>query len=329
MFFFYRPTRRFTLAFTFLLAAGTSASAYLLSGYLFDVLHGDPADWRYAAFAGFALVVGCATLVFTEKYGQVDFYKAGGPPITQIKTLFWSATTRLGFGDKDDMSYADRVRWSHVDSIPFAGELTALWLEGKLASQPGYCGPVDTDEKYAAGMTAVLAAVNRGGFLTRDSQAGLIETIDGEEVWVQFAAVAGFADMDTLPVIQEVIDGTPGLEWSFCGDPDAYGWEDAFFPVTFRAHPGALDLDGGYYGEPYTDFGNPVPDGDIADDGIGFGICRPELVRKLTAATQIVVADVEPGRNDRLWLALDEIASRLPRNWAFRTLLHRVPSSTE
>jgi hypothetical protein len=80
-------------------------------------------------------------------------------------------------------------------------ELTVGWLLGDLRSQPGYYGPVDVDEQDAPGLTQALVACNRAGWLTRNSQAGVVETAKGGVRWEQLAWVAGYA---RRPVAQRV-----------------------------------------------------------------------------------------------------------------------------
>ena len=69
------------------------------------------------------------------------------------------------------MRRTDRKRWASARTPADVGELTAQWLEGRIASQPGYapgCGP----DPETADLTGVLAACNRAGFITDTSQPG-------------------------------------------------------------------------------------------------------------------------------------------------------------
>ncbi len=321
----FKPTRRGTLAATAAVIVGVCTSAVLVTDNITAAIRNEPYSPLELALATFALVVGAGIGVLSETtYGRIFFYDAGGPPPTQIIALLLDAWRRFA-GDKEEMSYADRVIWGYADSLPFVGELVAQWLEGRIASQPGYVGPVDTDEKYAPGMTATLAAVNRGGFVTSSSQAGCVTFDDDGDMWTQHAAVSGFADASTLTVIQKVVAEHPGLALVVCGKPGIGRW---LAPVTFRGLPHEGHKANGYPGEPYTDFGGAMPADDIADDWAGYGVCHPDAVRRLAAATQVAIYDVEPERNDRLWPALDDLADRLPRNWVFRRpVMHAAPPS--
>lgn len=91
------------------------------------------------------------------------------------------------------MSPADRRRWGAARSLADLGGLTALWLEGKIASQPGYqpyCGP---DEETRE-LVSALAAACRAGYVTTSSQPGCIEYDKHGSLWRQQAAVEGFVD---------------------------------------------------------------------------------------------------------------------------------------
>lgn len=95
--------------------------------------------------------------------------------------------------DERPVTRADRARWAAASSLNELGELTADWLTGRIASQPGYYGGVDVDEADAPGLTAALVAANRAGYWTRSSQAGY----DGpgyQGHWRQLAWVTGVID---------------------------------------------------------------------------------------------------------------------------------------
>ncbi len=67
------------------------------------------------------------------------------------------------------MSAADRRAWEAARTLDDLGELTARWLEGTIASQPGYepgCGP----DPETAALIPVVARCNRAGYVTCGSQ---------------------------------------------------------------------------------------------------------------------------------------------------------------
>ncbi len=94
----------------------------------------------------------------------------------------------IGIGDGRPLTRRDRSLWAAARSLADLGELTALWLDGSIASQPGYYGPCDVDEDDAPGLTDTLILLNRAGYVTFGSQAGY----DGAP-WQQLAAVEGLA----------------------------------------------------------------------------------------------------------------------------------------
>ncbi|MYX18445.1 hypothetical protein GTY67_34420 [Streptomyces sp. SID8374] len=88
----------------------------------------------------------------------------------------------------DWMSRADRRRWNSARTITDLGELMALWLEGEIASRPGYQPRFGPDEETAH-LVPGLAALCRTGYVTTCSQPGLVELdVDGRW-WEQRAAI--------------------------------------------------------------------------------------------------------------------------------------------
>lgn len=185
------------------------------------------------------------------------------------------------------MPAADRARWITARTLADLGELVAQWLEGRIGTQPGYDAPVDVDDDLAPGLAATLAALNRAGFVTASSQAGFAGPGFDGAWWEQRAAVRGFADADTLAWLRQAFAGTRFTIRH--GDPRrVWPWSRPRVPVTRRA------------GQVRTDFGNRMPDSDIADPWVGYGVCHPTVVDALRGAYQIVLFDPEYGRND-LW----------------------------
>ncbi|MEU3220116.1 hypothetical protein [Streptomyces sp. NPDC006971] len=86
------------------------------------------------------------------------------------------------------MSRADRRRWSSARTVAELGELMALWLEGEIASRPGYQPRFGPDEETAH-LVPVLAALCRAGYVTTCSQPGLAELGFDGRWWEQRAAV--------------------------------------------------------------------------------------------------------------------------------------------
>ena len=74
--------------------------------------------------------------------------------------------------DRDgEMDPEDAARWRAARTLADLGELTAQWLEGKIASIPAVvpgCGPGEE----TAELIPVLAACNRAGYVTTVSRPG-------------------------------------------------------------------------------------------------------------------------------------------------------------
>jgi hypothetical protein len=96
------------------------------------------------------------------------------------------------------MSRADRRLWRSARTLADLGELTALWLEGEIASQLGYQPNYGPDEETGE-LIPTLAAANRAGFLTTGSQPGYpAEFDDKRRLWQQKDAVEGFVTESLL-----------------------------------------------------------------------------------------------------------------------------------
>jgi hypothetical protein len=209
--------------------------------------------------------------------------------------------------DEDDaaeMSPEDLALWSGALTLAEIGELTAQWLEGRIASIPTVVPGVGPDEETGP-LIPVLAACNRAGFVTTVSQPGETPILgcDGE-MWTQRAAVEGFATTATLEALRACTTGTPLLLMASPAGSTERNW-DSRIPVT---------MDGD---QENTWFGVTLSRSDIEEEQAGYGICHPQAVEAICAAWQIVLVDPEWGRNDVLWPALEAFAASAPAcEWA-------------
>lgn len=85
------------------------------------------------------------------------------------------------------MSRSDRRSWRSARTISDLGELMALWLEGKIASRPGYQPRYGPDDETAH-LVPTLAALCRAGYVTTCSQPGFAGTGADGLWWEQRAA---------------------------------------------------------------------------------------------------------------------------------------------
>lgn len=157
----------------------------------------------------------------------------------------------------------------------------ARWLEGDLAYQPGYHGGPDSE---TAPLVPTLAALNRVGFVTENSQPGALWPGGGQRAWV-----SGFCDDSLVERIQQAVLPTelivlampPFGEWQgmrvpiSMGDGEAGTWAGSVLDLENLVH---------YYGA------------DVHPDG----------VTSLAMAWQVCVFDPKWGRTDLLWSTLEQ-----------------------
>jgi hypothetical protein len=187
------------------------------------------------------------------------------------------------------MSRRDRRAWGAATTLADLGELTARWLEGDLKSRPGYQPRYGPDDE-TADLIPVLAAANRAGFVTDQSQPGIDEPgFDGAR-WQQKAAVDGYiSDLDLLARIRDAAT-TAGLV-VIVHPPGARRGPVADVVATTRD------------GEPVTSFGGRPSRRDIEFSWSGAG--RPAACAAVDAHW-LTLIDPDFNRNDRLWSVLGQ-----------------------
>ena len=195
--------------------------------------------------------------------------------------------------------------WRDTTGLADLGELTARWLTGELATVPGYFGTPAEETMPIAG---ALAAFNRAGFVTENSQPGLLPDADGTgRVWRQRAFVIGFvadaAAAERLTALRKL-----GLGVVLIG-PGERG--RSHVPVTEYA------VAGGWAGNCVTAVGAEMSPRDL--HAMYDGVVGPQAATALRQAWQVTVYDPEWGRNDRLWTALVEILDAPPATIGRRT----------
>ena len=192
------------------------------------------------------------------------------------------------------MNRADRRAWEQARTLTELGELTARWLEGDIASQPGYkpnCGPA----RETIELIPTLAKLNRAGYVTVGSQPGLppTEGYDGR-IWSQRAAVSGFADDATWDRIRIAVERTRQLVLIAHHTPPRWQWRlpSSGMAVTAAGHGHRVS----------TEFGGRMSLGDLEG-------CFAELGRggfaTVRDAHQVTVIDPVWGRAEYLWSVLD------------------------
>lgn len=178
-----------------------------------------------------------------------------------------------------------KARWLSARTLIDLGELTAQWLEGRLSYNPTYGDPApETSE-----LIPVLAAVNRAGFVTHQSQPGEPRDEHGSaqranvsgycspEAFARLMAAASGADL--IITAARALDNSPQRDFG------------PFFCIT-------LDE-----GDEYT-WDGLASSRSVLDDSYGMD-CHPVAVDDLFAAWQVTLIDPVWGRNDVLWPVLE------------------------
>jgi hypothetical protein len=166
------------------------------------------------------------------------------------------------------MKRADRAAWRSARTMANLGELVVAWLAGQLQQTPGHLGPPCAE---TIPLIPALAAANRAGFVTDNSQAA---GRDGARVWE--AWVCGFATDGTLARLRAAVAGTPLILEACRG----------------RVHGGHRR--------------GQCPRREVT----GFWLRRcPDAYRELAVTWHVTITDPAPGRNDRLWPVLETFAT--------------------
>jgi len=187
-------------------------------------------------------------------------------------------------------------RWKTAATLADLGDLMALWLEGEIASWPGYAPGYGPDEETRE-LIPTLAAANRAGYVTVASQPGVDPEVgfDGL-IWQQKAAVEGFVRDRNL--LRDLVDAAyeAGLDVEVA---DTLDTGERGIIVTLRG------------GEPHTGFGGYLNGAELRGmwPGIGSG-----ALDDLFGSARITLAAPEYGAaaGVRVWQVLESVISRVP-----------------
>jgi len=205
----------------------------------------------------------------------------GSPPERRSPIMSIFATARTAFGNAG-MKRAEAARWSAAATLADLGELTAQWLEGNIRETPSYLGRPDAE---TLPLVPVLAAVNRAGFVTDQSQPGCFE--DG---WAQRAAVTGFADDAMCDALAAACRDH--------GDLTFMAWKPGRWRTRSR---NAVDVT--WCGRTaVTGFGIQLSRRFLRWE---YRCCSRAAVAAVCDAWQVTIIDRQLGRNDLLWQVLE------------------------
>jgi hypothetical protein len=189
------------------------------------------------------------------------------------------------------MKPQEQRRWSAAKNLAELGELTALWLEGELEETPGHGGPPAEETRP---FVPILAATNRAGAVTVNSQPGEDEMIKGGQ-WLQRATVDFL-----LP--HEIADSL-----------SAAAARRGLIVIRHGAAPATTDMDISALvtlndGEPYTWSGRPAGIDQLRYE---YEYCSPELIAEVLQAEQVALIEPEWGPSTRVWDLLSNV-----REWS-------------
>ncbi|MFF3720560.1 DUF6919 domain-containing protein [Streptomyces prasinus] len=187
------------------------------------------------------------------------------------------------------MSRADRRRWKSAKTAADLGELMARWLEGEIASRPGYQPRFGPDEETAH-LVPTLAALCRAGYVTTCSQPGFAGTGADGLWWEQRAAVELVVTDHTR--LHRLLGAARAAGMLVrVNDHRRGGVRDEPVVVTTRD------------GEPVTAFGGRIGRADMAIQWTGLD---RGLYDQVAHGTYVSIAAPEYGpAGERLWVVLD------------------------
>jgi|GEM_PF-1429511 len=187
------------------------------------------------------------------------------------------------------MSRADRRRWKSARTVADLGELMALWLEGEIASRPGYQPRFGPDEETGH-LVPTLAALCRAGYVTTCSQPGFAGT-GADGLWWEQCAAVELVVTDAV-LFRRLVDAVSaaGMVVRVNDYRDGGVQEQSVVATTCD-------------GEPITTFGGQIPQSHM--DVLWSGLDR-SLYDQVAHGTYVSIVAPEFGpAGDRLWVVLD------------------------
>jgi hypothetical protein len=188
------------------------------------------------------------------------------------------------------MSRADRRLWKSAKTVADLGELMARWLEGEIASRPGYQPRFGPDEETEH-IVPTLAALCRAGYVTTCSQPGFAGTGADGMWWEQRAAIElVVTDADLLDRLVEAASAA-GMFVRINDHRRGGGVQEQPVIATTRD------------GEAVTAFGGRIGRADMAIQWPGLD---RTLYDQVAHGTYVSIVAPEYGTaGERLWVVLD------------------------
>ncbi|MET8566074.1 hypothetical protein ABZV75_38010 [Streptomyces flaveolus] len=188
------------------------------------------------------------------------------------------------------MSRADRRLWRSARTVLDLGELMARWLEGTIASRPGYQPRFGPDEETAH-LVPTLAALCRAGYVTTCSQPGFAGTGADGLWWEQRAAVE--LVVTDAALFHRLVDAASAAGMFVRINDYRRGGGVQEQPVVATTRDG----------EPVTAFGGRISRADMAIQWPGLD---RGLYDQVAHGTYVSIVAPEYGTaGERLWVVLD------------------------
>ncbi|MDW8803656.1 hypothetical protein P1P68_02250 [Streptomyces scabiei] len=185
------------------------------------------------------------------------------------------------------MSRSTARIWAAARTLSDLGDLTAQWLEGTLEALPGGAYRGGPDEETGP-LVPALAALNRAGYVTIQSQPGCDgPAFDGRR-WCQRAAVMCLTDRAGLLRLTRTARNA-GLLLAVHG--------------ADRSGPVRDILVTTWGGREQTGFGDRLRRSHLRREYAG---CHRDAVRAVFDAHQVTLVDPQWGRGALLWASLAE-----------------------
>jgi hypothetical protein len=173
-----------------------------------------------------------------------------------------------------------RASWWKARTVVDLGDMTARWLEGRLPYLPAYFGDQPAEETEE--LISILAAINRAGFMTTQSQPGRrLGSKSGQRAFVTgFTAEENVQRIERalLPTELVMLATEPGLE-------------------TFLRVPVTIDDGSAFTWVGWSESADDI-DAQYGDD------LSPAALIALRAAWCVELFDPKWGRNTLLWPSL-------------------------
>jgi hypothetical protein len=185
-----------------------------------------------------------------------------------------------------------KAGWQYATTLAELGELTALWLEGRIRVHPAYGAPIPDPETTP--LIKALVQANRSGYITTQSSPAGDGAAYGAPTARARAAVEGFADAETA-------------EWMLRAARRAGLHAQANTATRYRENMRtAVDI-AVHDGVPITGFGVTESRRTIREL---WGDCSDEAIEALCDAQQVCLIDMEWSRERRLWRFLERMPQR-------------------